>query len=378
MRQLLCALLLLIASLGPAGAQSFETSARAAIVIDASTGDVLLAKNADERLPPASMSKLMTAYVVFDKLASGLLKLEDELPVSEKAWRTGGSKMFVAVGTRVPVQELLQGIIIQSGNDACIVVAEGLAGSEPAFADKMNEKATELGLTNSHFSNATGLDEPQHFMSVRDLATLARAIITRFPQFYKYYSMTDFTYNGIKQPNRNPLLQAKVPGVDGMKTGFTDEAGYGLVASAQRDGLRLIMVLAGLESPTARRQEGERVLEYAFREFHSYPLFKEGETIAATGVWMGETSSVALVADGTVAVTLSRDARAGLQVKLNYDNPVPAPVQKGQKLGDIQISAPGMPVRTVPLLAAADVPRAGAMGRLGASVTHLLGLGSGG
>ena len=254
LRPLLLACTVLLAIGRPAAA--FDTPARAAIVLDYRTNAILFAKNQDQPVPPASMSKLMTTYMVFEALKEGSLKLTDTLPVSEKAWRVEGSEMFVKVGDRVPVEDLVRGMIIQSGNDACIVFAEALAGTEAAFAERMTEKAKELGLTHSHFGNATGLPDPQQYMSVHDLATLAHAIIHDFPEYYHYYGEKEYTYNNIRQPNRNPLLQEGIPGVDGMKTGYTKEAGYGLVASADRNGRRLIMVLAGLEFDPAASAGG--------------------------------------------------------------------------------------------------------------------------
>jgi serine-type D-Ala-D-Ala carboxypeptidase (penicillin-binding protein 5/6) len=356
----------------PAGAQSFETAAKAAILIDVQSGATLFAKNADERLPPASMSKLMTGLMVFERLKNGSLKLDDELPVSEKAWRTGGSKMFVKVGDRVTIDDLLQGIIVQSGNDACVVVAEGLAGSEEAFARQMSERAQELGLTNSHFANSSGLDDPEHYMSARDLAIVGRIIINEYPEYYHYYSQEEFEYAGIKQGNRNPLLQAGVPGIDGMKTGHTSVAGYGLVATAQRDGRRLLLVMAGLGSERQRRQEGERLMEYGFRDFEQYALYAAGATIAKPAVWMGDKADVALVAEREVAATMTREARKSLKVTLKYDEPIEAPVAKGQELGTMVLEADGMPTRTVPLVAADDVGRAGMFGRLVGAVGYLV------
>src|SRR5215213_6934929 len=238
MRYLLAVLLVGCWLAGSAAA--FETSARAAIVIDNRTGAVLFEKNPDERLRPASMSKLMTAYVIFDRLKSGRLKLDDEITISERAWKMGGSQMFVEVGERVKVEDLIRGIIIQSGNDACVAMAEAIAGSEEEFARAMTEKGLEIGLTGSTFQNSTGLDAPEHLMTVRDLAVLAQRIITDFPEYFRYYGEREFEFAGIKQPNRNPLLQAGVRGVDGMKTGYTVGSGYGLVATAKRDDRRII------------------------------------------------------------------------------------------------------------------------------------------
>ena len=363
-------LLALLAGLAPA--RAFDTPAKAAIILDSRTGAVLYDKNADERMPPASMSKLMTAYMIFDQIKSGKLRLDEEILVSERAWKMGGSQMFIEVGERVKVEDLIRGIIIQSGNDACVTMAEAIAGSEEEFARQMTEKASEIGLTGSSFANSTGLDAPDHLMTVRDLALLARRIVQDFPEFLKYYGEREFEYAGIKQPNRNPLLQAGVPGVDGMKTGFTDGSGYGLVATAARDDRRIITVLAGLESSAQRRTEGERLLEYGFREFQEYRLFEPGVPVTETGVWQGVAPKVALVVPDLVAVTLSREARKQLVVKLSYLSPVPAPIQAGERVGQAEITAPGLPPLTAPLVAAGDVARAGLLARATGSLSYLI------
>jgi D-alanyl-D-alanine carboxypeptidase (penicillin-binding protein 5/6) len=372
MRQRLFLALILLGWMLAGPAQAFETAAKAAIIMDHRTGVVLFEKNADERIPPASMSKLMTAYMIFDRLKAGRLKLDDEITISEKSWKMGGSQMFLKVGDRVKVEDLIRGIIIQSGNDACVAMAEALAGSEEEFAREMNEKAQELGLTNSGFANSTGLDAPGHLMSVRDLALLAHRIIQDFPEYFKYYSEREFVYRDIKQQNRNPLLQANVPGVDGMKTGYTEQAGYGLVATAKRGDRRVITVLAGLGAISQRKTEGERLLEYGFREFQEYALFQGGETVVDARVWQGAEPTVPLVPAQTVGVTLSREARKGLVVKLRYDNPVGAPVAAGQPLGSLEISAPNMTPFTVPLVAGREVPRAGMVGRVTGAMGYLI------
>lgn len=353
-------------------AWAFETAARSAIIMDYRTGSVLFEKNADERIPPASMSKLMTAYMIFDSLKSGRLKLEDEITVSERSWKMGGSQMFLKVGDRVRVEDLIQGIIVQSGNDACVAMAEAIAGSEEEFARQMTEKAHEIGLASSTFANSTGLDAPNHLMTVRDLAVLTRHIIAEFPEYFKYYSEREFEYGGIKQPNRNPLLQANVPGVDGMKTGFTDQSGYGLVATAKRDDRRIIAVLAGLESTKQRRFEGERVLEYGFREFQEYHLFQPGQAVVDADVWLGAAPKVSLVPSEDAAVTLTREVRKGLVVRLSYANPVAAPVLAGTELGHAIIEAPGMTPISVPLVAGNDVAKASLMGRATGTLTYLI------
>ena len=372
MRQRLFLALILLGWMLAGPAQAFETAAKAAIIMDHRTGVVLFEKNADERIPPASMSKLMTAYMIFDRLKAGRLKLDDEITISEKSWKMGGSQMFLKVGDRVKVEDLIRGIIIQSGNDACVAMAEALAGSEEEFAREMNEKARKLGLTNSGFANSTGLDAPGHLMSVRDLALLAHRIIQDFPEYFKYYSEREFVYRDIKQQNRNPLLQANVPGVDGMKTGYTEQAGYGLVATAKRGDRRVITVLAGLGAISQRKTEGERLLEYGFREFQEYALFQGGEIVVDARVWQGAEPTVPLVPAQTVGVTLSREARKGLVVKLRYDNPVGAPVAAGQPLGSLEISAPNVTTFTVPLVAGREVPRAGMVGRVTGAMGYLI------
>lgn len=374
MRHLLVLLLGLALCAGgaPARAQIFETAATAAILIDHRTGDVLFEKNADQAIPPASMSKLMTALVAFEEIEAGNLRLDEMLPVSERAWRMGGSRMFVEVGKRVSVHDLLQGIIVQSGNDACVVIAEALSGSEEAFADRLTRRGIEIGLTATTLKNATGWPDPGHLMSVRDLSIVARQIISRFPQFYEYYSQREFTFNGINQYNRNPLLQAGIPGVDGVKTGYTRESGYGLVASAERDGRRLILVVAGLESIGQRRGESERLLEFGFRHFQEYRLFEADAVVVNVPVWQGEAAVVPLVAGEVVGITMTRAARDSLRVKVVHDSPVPAPVAAGQVVGQVEMSADGMPTRVVPLVARDAVERAGVVGRMTGMLSYLI------
>lgn len=369
---LLAALLIGLLGYPTSAAAAFETAARAAIVVDHRTGQELYAKNPDLPVPPASMSKLMTALMVFEEIKAGRLKLDDTLPVSEKAWRTGGSKMFVKVGDRVKVDDLLRGMIVQSGNDACVVFAEALAGSEAAFAERMNRRAAEIGLTHSRFKNATGLHDPEHLMSVRDLAKLASRIIREHPDLYKIYSEKEFEYAKIRQPNRNPLLQAGVPGVDGVKTGYTEEAGYGLVVSAERDGRRIVAVLAGLETLRQRRTEAELLLEYGFREFQEYKLFAAGETVVEVPVWFGASWTVPAVPAETVGVTIRREERKDLKVTARFEAPRPAPIAKGEEIGRLEISVPSRPTLSVPLVAGAEVERAGLIGRLTGAVVHLV------
>jgi serine-type D-Ala-D-Ala carboxypeptidase (penicillin-binding protein 5/6) len=370
-RLLFALLAILVLTLAPGVAKAYETLARAAILVDHETGQVLYAKNADEPLPPASMSKLMTVLMVFERLRDGRLTLDDEFTVSEKAWRKGGSKMFVEVGKRVRVEDLLRGIIVQSGNDACIVVAEALAGSEEAFADQMNARAQELGLTHTTLKNASGWPDPGHLMSVRDLATLARIIISEYPEFYTIFGEREFEFAGILQYARNPLLRRDV-GADGLKTGHTEDAGYGLTASAVRDGRRLIVVTAGLETPGQRARESERLLEHGYRDFKTYALFEAGQTVDTADVWLGDQQTVPLVAEARVVLALTPEARRALEVKLTYDGPVPAPVARGTTLGELEITAPGIEPRRVPLLAGEEIPAAGLLSRMAGALGYLI------
>jgi serine-type D-Ala-D-Ala carboxypeptidase (penicillin-binding protein 5/6) len=352
-------------------AAGIDTEAAHAFIIEAETGAVLLDKGADERMPPASMSKMMTAYLVFDMLKKGRAKLDDELPVSESAWRTGGSKMFVPLGEHVKIGDLIRGMIIQSGNDACVVLAEGLAGSEQAFVDLMNQKAKEIGLKDSHFANVDGLPDPNHWMTARDLATLAVRTIKDFPDYYKIYSEMDFTFNNIKQGNRNPLLYMN-DGADGLKTGHTEEAGYSMTASVVRGDRRIVMVLGGLQTMKARAQESDRLIEWAFREYNDYRLFSSGDKVDEAPVWLGADARVPLTVAKDLVVTLPRRARTGMKVTVQYDSPLPAPITKGETIGKIVISAPGTDPIEAPLTAAAEVPRMNAVGRIATLAGYLV------
>jgi D-alanyl-D-alanine carboxypeptidase (penicillin-binding protein 5/6) len=344
-----------------------DTIARQALIIDFDTEAVLLEKNADERMPPSSMSKLMTMYVVFDMLKKGRLQLTQELPVSERAWRMGGSKMFVQIGNQVPVEALMRGVIVQSGNDACVVFAEAISGSETQFAELLNQEAKRIGLKDSNFRNATGWPDPEHRMTCRDLARLAKRIVTDFPEYYKVYNERSFTWNGISQDNRNPAL-ARVAGADGLKTGHTEEAGYGLTASAKRGDRRLILVFNGLPSMKARAEESERLLEWGFREFENVVLFKASDVVEEVPVHLGSRRTVPLVGGRDMMVTLPRSWRNKLQAKLQYAMPVEAPVLKGQELGKLLVSGQGVPNLELPLLAGADVDRLGLLPRIPAVI----------
>ncbi len=312
-------------------------------------------------MPPSSMTKLMTAYLVYSALREGKLRLTDQLPVSERAWRMGGSKMFVQVGTSVPVEDLIRGMIVQSGNDACIVLAEGIAGSEEGFVELMNAKAKQLGLTMSNFRNSTGWPDPDHRMSCRDIATLARRIIEDFPEYYHYDGEKTFKYNNIEQENRNPLVQKGA--ADGLKTGHTDEGGFGLVASSLRGGRRVIIVLNGMTSMHQRAEEGERIMDWAFREFEDVTLFAATDVIDTAPVWLGSQLAVPLVAGRDLIVTMPRNWKRNANVAVQYDAPIRAPVAKGDQVGKLIVSGQGVPPMQVALLAGADVTKLGLPGR---------------
>ncbi len=345
-----------------------DTAARFALIMDFNTGATMLDKEGDAPMPPSSMTKLMTAYIIYGMLKSGRLTLTQELPVSERAWRMQGSKMFVPLNGSVAVEDLVRGVIVQSGNDACIVLAEAVAGSEEGFVNLMNAKARELGLTASNFRNSTGWPDPQQRMSCRDIATLARRLITDFPEYYHYDNEKTFKYNGIEQGNRNPLVQKGV--ADGLKTGHTEEGGYGLVASSARGGRRVLVVVNGLTSMHQRAEESERLLEWSFREFENVMLFTAGDTVETAKVWLGAQPTVPLVGGQDLVLTMPRQWRKSAKIAVQYDNPVPAPVSRGDVLGKLTVSGQGVLAMDVPLLAGADVPRLGLPGRAMAVVSR--------
>jgi len=370
-------LLLAIAPALPAAAAPYETTARQAILIDEATGAVLFAKEPDQLMEPSSMSKIMTVYLAFERLKDGSLKMEDEVTVSERAWKMGGSRMFLDVNSRVTIEDLLRGIIVQSGNDAAVALAEAISGSEEAFARLMTERAHELGMKNTTFLNASGWPHEGHLTTARDLAILAEHTIHDFPEYYPLYAEREFTYNGIKQGNRNPLLYRDM-GVDGLKTGHAEAAGFGLTASAVRDGRRLILVVNGLPDMQARADETGRLFDWGFRETGNYALFQAGQPVLEADVWLGEAERVALEVQDPLIVTLAREARPDMVVKAIYDGPIPAPIAKGQPVGRIVVTAPGMePVERV-LVAGADVGQLSTLNRLIAAIGYLVWGGQGG
>lgn len=341
-----------------------QIGAKSWILIDANTGKVLVEENADLQLAPASLTKMMTSYVIAGEIQRGKISTTDNVLISVNAWQTGGSKMFVREGTEVPVEELLRGIIIQSGNDATIALAEHVAGSESAFADVMNQQAKLLGMTNSHFVNATGWPAEGHLTTAHDLALLARALISDYPEHYALYSEKYFEYNGIKQPNRNRLLW-RDSSVDGIKTGHTEDAGYCLVASAQRDGMRLISVVMGTSSEEARAQEAQKLLAYGFRYFETTKLYQAGDVLKADNrVWFGKENTVDLVVDRDVFLTYPRGGKGELQATAQIDGIIKAPLAVTDEVGKLVIAYESERLLDVPLRVDHPIDKAGFFARL--------------
>lgn len=344
-------------------AAAFETKARAAFVMDQSTGTILLAKNADEALPPASMSKLMTLYMAFEAVRDGRLQMTEKLPVSQHAMNYGGSTMFLDTTDRVTVEDLIRGIIVLSGNDACAVIAETLSpdGTEVGFARLMTRRARQMGMTNSTFANSNGWPAPGHRMSMRDLVLLANRLIADFPEFYPMFSEREFKFDG-RAPqntqNRNPLLRLNI-GADGLKTGHTSEAGYGLVGSAKQGNRRVVFAISGLDSAAERAEVSEQIVNWAFRQFSEAKLVRQGERIAVADVWMGKSPNVGLVSENDIEVLLPVLARGKAKAEVIYNGPIQAPISKGQQLAELVLMPEELPEMRVPLVAEADVPEGG-------------------
>ncbi|MGC6399514.1 D-alanyl-D-alanine carboxypeptidase family protein [Sphingomonas sp. FW199] len=384
MKRLILPSLLLIAVTAPAPAQTppFETPAPVAYLVDLSSGATLYAKDADRRMPPASMAKIMTAYVAFDLIKKGELSLDKKIEVRPETWRkwhSQGSTMFLAVGEQPTVADLLDGIITLSGNDACVVLAEGIAGTEEAFVALMNARAKEIGLTGSQFGNSNGWpDEGRTYTTARDLAKLATATIERYPDLYKrFYSKPDFTWgkqlgsgNAITQANRDPLL-GRVRGADGLKTGHTEEAGYGFTGSADQDGRRLVMVMAGLTGFNQRIEESVRFMQWGFRAWQARPLVAKGRRVTTAEVQMGTAGEVGLVAPRNLTLTVPAGTSPKFQGKVVYDGPIKAPIKAGDHVADLVVTLPGGQTQTLPLVAEADVAEAGFFGRIWAGLMSL-------
>lgn len=356
---LVAVMVLVVAGIGPAAAQLFESKARQAFMIDAGTGTILFAREPDAPFPPASLAKLMTMEVVFHAISSGRLTLDDTFHVSENAWRTGGapsrtSTMFAELGSSVRVEDLIQGVIVQSANDGCIVLAEGMAGSEADFARLMNERARAIGLTGSVFRNSTGLPAEGQWVTARDLVRLAMHLRTEYPEFYRYYSQADFTWNGIFQRNRNPLLGMDI-GADGLKTGFTEESGYAIVGSVNREGRHVLMAMSGLETDAQRAEEARRLLEWGMRAFEMQELFAAGEIVGEARTYGGEKSGVALKAEGPISILVPITNRDRMIARIVYEGPVIAPVEAGTPVGALKVWIGDAMSQETPLFAAESV-----------------------
>ncbi|MEM8749318.1 MAG: D-alanyl-D-alanine carboxypeptidase family protein [Pseudomonadota bacterium] len=356
---LLAFVLLVCCAAGVAQAQSFQTKAKQALVLDYDSGSVLFQKNADQPMPPASMAKLMTMEVVFDALSKGQLTYDSTFTISEDAWRRGGSEsggstMFAKLGDDIRLEDLIRGVIVQSGNDASMAIAEGMAGSEIGFAGLMNERARRIGLKDSTFRNSTGLPHPEQLVTARDLAKLARHIIKTYPEQYKIYAEPEFTWNRVRQRNRNPIL-GKVEGADGLKTGFTKDSGYGLVGSAQANGRRIIIVLNGMSSQKERANEAVKLMRWAFRAFQAIELFEKDEIVGEATLYGGERSGVPLVAEGPLRIFVPVGFRDRLKADIVFTGPIPAPVEKGARVATLQVTIDGKVSQETPLYAAEDV-----------------------
>ena len=359
----------------PARAVEITSSAEFAYVTDFGSGKVLMEKSPDSYMKPASMAKIMTVYIAFQRIADGSLSMDDTFLISEKAWKKGGSKTFVEVGKQVSVRDLLYGVIVQSGNDAAIAIAEGISGTEDGFAEEMNYVARALGMTNSVFKNSTGWPDPDQHTTARDLNILATALIRDFPpdeypDLYPIFVEKIFTFNGIKQGNRNPLVYG-TQGADGLKTGHTEESGYGLVGSAIRDGQRVIMVLNGMESMKQRSSESRRLMDLMFREFKLYKFFDAGEPVDHANVWLGNAGKVGMVLEEPLHTVMARSDRRKMTMTVQWNDPVPAPIKPGQTIGTLVVKVPGE-TKTYDLLAAEDVRALGMFDRVGEALKYLI------
>ena len=352
---------------------SMDTVAKQAIMIDPDTGQIILEKNSDELMKPASMAKLMTIYLAFEKIKNKSISLDDKFIVSEKAWKKRGSRTFLEPGQTVSVEDLLRGVIVQSGNDAAIVLAEGISGTEDIFSDLMNSVARELKMNNTIFKNSTGWPDPQQNTSSRDLSILALNLINKFPDLYKMFAEISFTYNGIKQGNRNPILYNNlVFGADGLKTGHTQESGYGLVASAKRDNLRFILVLNGMTSMRQRKQESSRLLNSAFREYKKLKFYNLNEIVTEAKVFLGESDNISLIVKDEINLLLNSIEQREMKVRATWEEPISAPVSKYTVLGSLTIEIPNKTVLSYPLYAGNNIQKQGFIKRIGSTIDYII------
>ena len=356
-------------------AAEIDSSAEFAFVTDFGSGKVLMEKQPDALMKPASMAKIMTVYIAFERIADGSLSLDDTFLISEKAWRKGGSKTFVEVGKEVSVRDLLYGVVVQSGNDAAIAIAEGISGTEEGFAEEMNYVARKLGMENTVFRNSTGWPHLEQHTTARDLNILATAMIrefpaSKYPELYPMFAEKDFTYNGIKQGNRNPLVYG-TQGADGLKTGHTAESGYGLVGSANRDGQRVVMVLNGMKSMKQRSSESRRLIDLMFREFKLYRFYDKDQPVDRANVWLGTKNKIDLVLEEPLHLVMARSDRRKMKVSVNWNDPVPAPITAGQAIGTLVLELPSGKT-TYPLLAAENVDGLGMLDRVVEALKYLI------
>jgi D-alanyl-D-alanine carboxypeptidase (penicillin-binding protein 5/6) len=368
----LCAFIILIWGEVSSHAADIADLAKQAILVEAETGTVLYEKNADELMVPSSMSKLMTVIPVFERLKDGRLRMTDQFPVSVNAWKKEGSRMFINPNTTVSVEDLLKGIIIQSGNDACTALAEGLGGTESNYAEEMTREAHKIGATNSTFKNASGLPEPDHLTTPRDLATIARTILKKYPEFYPLFGEKEFTYNNIKQGNRNPLLYKPDLQADGFKTGHTEAAGYGLVGSAIQNGMRLIVVINGTKNVNERSQVSENLLRWGFREFRKFKLFSAGKVLETAHVWMGQEPTVPLVIPQDVILFMLGTTRTTLTAQLTYTNPLVAPLKAGTVVGKLTVSGPNFKTIDYPVVVGKTVEEVGPVERITSALNYVI------
>lgn len=350
---------------------AFETQAKYALLMDYDTKVILFEKNSNIRMYPSSMSKLMTAYVVFDQIKYHKLDIDHQFIISKKSWQKKGSKMFVHVGDRVSVKDLLMGLIVQSGNDACIALAEGISGSEDEFARLMNKKAKEIGLNDSYFINSTGWPDKNHLMSSKDLAILAKKILDDFPEYYYLFSMKEFVFNNIKQGNRNTLLYKDI-GVDGLKTGHTEIGEYGITASAKRGNRRLILVINGVESVFKRSDEAERIFDYGFLNFDNVTLFNKGQKIANIDVWMGQNKILPVIIAEDIIITIPKDRKKDIKLTLEYNHPLKAPVNIGAQIGELIVEIPDLLKKTYAIYSTENIKKLSFFNRIVANINYLL------
>lgn len=350
---------------------AFNSQAKQAILIDLTTGTVLYEKDADKLITPSSMSKIMTVYMVLSEIKQGRLSLQDTFHVSKKAWKMRGSRMFINVNSDVTVEDLLRGVIVQSGNDAAVALAEGVAGSEEAFVTMINEKAQEIGARRARFTNATGWPDPNHQMTLRDLAVIATRTMMDFPEYYAMYKEKEFTYNKIKQANRNPLLFEDI-GCDGLKTGRSDKGGYSLVASTVQKGRRLLMVVNGCKSKNERAQAAKRLINHGYRAFASTVLYSAGQTAVEADVWMGSKDKVPLVSETDISITVPRALIKDIEVEVVYKTPLQPPIKVGDPLAKVVVKIPGKPAKEYPLIAGDESDKRGFFSRIGSAFNYLV------